>query len=255
MIRALPTWWGQKTLARRWPRWLEPTVTVVVFSAFVLYSLWVVLFTRVGQYGNYLSPFFSPPLGQWLGMPVAPAVLVAWVPLLFRGTCYYYRREYYHAFAADPFACSVPESPSRRYKGERRWPWRFNNSHRYWWYLAVIVLAFLWKDTVDAFIFHGHFGIAVGSLLMLLNVILLTAYTFSCHAFRHLVGGGVDCFSCPRSRGGPGRSLRLALWQRVSRWNQLHGQFAWASMLSVWAVDVYIRLLMNGIIPDVRLLK
>lgn len=239
----------------RWPSWMEPMVTLVVFSAFVLYALGVVLFERSGQYQNYVSPFFSPPLGQWLGVPVAPAVLVAWIPLFFRGTCYYYRREYYHAFAADPFACGVSERPGRVYTGERKWPWVFNNSHRYWWYLAVIVLVFLWKDTISAFIFDGGFGVGVGSIIMLVNVILLTAYTLSCHAFRHLIGGNRDCFACPRRVATPRPTTRFRLWQRVSGWNRHHGSYAWASMLSVWATDVYIRLLMAHIIPDVRFLK
>ena len=28
------------------------------------------------------------------------------------------------------------------------------------------------------------------------NAFLLMMYTFSCHSFRHFVGGGLDCFSC-----------------------------------------------------------
>jgi hypothetical protein len=230
-------------------------VTRVVFSAFVLYALGVVLFEHSGQYQNYVSPFFSPPLGQWLSVPVAPAVLVAWIPLLFRGTCYYYRREYYHAFAADPFVCGVRERPGRAYTGERKWPWVFNNSHRYWWYLAVIVLLFLWKDTVSAFVFHGHFGIGLGSIILLINVVLLTGYTLSCHAFRHLVGGNRDCFTCPQRVAAPRPSTRFRLWRSISGWNRHHGSLAWASMASVWAADVYIRLLMAHIIPDVRFLK
>ena len=240
---------------RHWPPWAQPVTTLVVFSAFVLYSFGVVVFERTGQYHNYLSPFFSPPLGQWLGIPFAPAVLVAWIPLLFRGTCYYYRREYYHAFAADPFTCGAPERPERAYTGERAWPWVVSNWHRYWWYLAAIVLLFLWKDTVSAFIFQGQFGVGVGSVIMLGNVILLTAYTLSCHAFRHLIGGSRDCFACPRGIEAVRPPVRFRWWQRISRWNRHHGRWAWASMMSVWATDVYIRLLLAHIIPDVRLLK
>jgi hypothetical protein len=232
-------------------------MTVVAFSAFVVYAMVVVLFTHTGQYGNYLSPFYSPPLGRWLGMPIAPAVLVAWIPLLFRGTCYYYRREYYHAFAADPFVCARPERPrlGKQYTGEKKAPWVWNQWHRYWWFLAAIVLVFLWKDTVMAFIFHGHFGIGIGSLILLVNVVLLTAYTLSCHAFRHLVGGRLDCFSCPQAMRPARPPLRYQVWRRVSEWNRHHGSYAWASMASVLAADVYIRLLLAGVIPDVRLIK
>ena len=38
-------------------------------------------------------------------------------------------------------------------------------------------------------------------MVMLVNVILLTIYTFSCHSLRHLVGGKLDCFSCATPSG------------------------------------------------------
>lgn len=244
----------KKKQERRLPWWLEPTFTIVAFSLFVLYSLWAV-FQPTGQYLNLISPYDSPPIGQWLHVPFPPAILVAWIPLFFRGTCYYYRREYYRGFGANPFGCAIPERPGRPYSGEKKFPWVFNNSHRYWWYLIVIVTLFLWIDTVNAFIFQNGFGVSIGSLLMLVNVILLTLYTFSCHAFRHLIGGGVDCYTCPMANGSKKPPARFRLWQRVSFLNRFHGNYAWASMFSVWAVDIYIRLLIAGVIPDVRLLK
>jgi hypothetical protein len=237
---------------RRWPWWVEPNAIALVFALFILYSLWAVLFQSTGQYHNYLSPFYSPPVGQWLHVPFPPAILVAWVPLLFRATCYFYRREYYRGFFRNPASCAVPEPSGRPYGGEKRGIWRFNNSHRYWWYLVVIVLIFLWIDTVRAFIFPSGFGVGVGSLLMLVNVLALTAYTFSCHAWRHAIGGSVDCWNCPRAGSEP---FRHRLWRYVSSWNQYHGNYAWISLFTVWAVDVYIRLLIYGVIPDVRLIK
>jgi hypothetical protein len=252
MVQATPQGALPRKRAWRLPWWVEPNLTALVFGLFILYSIWAVLFQSTGQYENYLSPFYSPPVGQWLHVPFPPAILVAWVPLLFRATCYYYRREYYRGFFRNPAACAVPEPADRPYGGEKQGVWVFNNSHRYWWYLVVIVLAFLWYDTVRAFIFPTGFGVGVGSLLMLFNVVMLTAYTFSCHAWRHAVGGRIDCYSCPRSAKAP---FRHRLWQRVSVWNQYHGRYAWISLFSVWAVDVYIRLLMYGVIPDVRLIK
>lgn len=256
MVQATPQGGSQAQPTRRrftWPWWVEPNVTAVVFAVFVLYSLWAVLFQARGQYHNYLSPFYSPPIGQWLHVPFPPAILVAWVPLFFRATCYFYRREYYRAWFRNPAACAIAEPSGRPYNGERRGYWVFNNSHRYWWYLAVIVLVFLWIDTVRAFIFPSGFGVGVGSLLMLFNVVMLTLYTFSCHAFRHLIGGGVDCYNCPNHQlKAP---TRYRLWRGVSLLNEYHGRYAWISLFSVWAVDVYIRLLMYGVIPDVRLIK
>ena len=52
-----------------------------------------------------------------------------------------------------------------------------------------------------AFNFDGHFGIGLGSLLMLANVILLSGYSASCHSLRYLVGGHLDSFH--------GKSLRF----------------------------------------------
>ena len=51
-----------------------------------------------------------------------------------------------------------------------------------------------------AFFRNGEFGVGVGSIILLINPILLGAYTFGCHSFRHLIGGKMDCFSCSHSR-------------------------------------------------------
>jgi hypothetical protein len=192
--------------------------------------------------GPYLSPFYSPVLnfGWW---PLSSAFLVAWVPLGFRATCYYYRKAYYRAFFWDPPACAIGEPKLRKhYRGERSFPLVLNNLHRFFLYVALIVLAVLWIDTVRAFYYHGGFYVGVGSVLMLANVILLSVYTFSCHALRHLVGGSVNCFSC--TAGG---NVRHGLWGLVSNMNPYHGSFAWASLISVMAVDIYIRLVAGGV--------
>src|SRR5713101_3300630 len=52
------------------------------------------------------------------------------------------------------------------------------------------------KAYYRAFFFDGKFGIGVGTLVLLANVVLLTLYAFSCHSLRHLAGGKLDCFSC-----------------------------------------------------------
>lgn len=227
------------------PYWVEPTFTVLALGLFGLYTLWLVFFQSSGQFHNYLSPFFSPT-ESW-GVKVLPAIWVLWSPLLFRATCYYYRKEIYRGFFHDPVSCSVPES-RKYYFGETRFPFSWTNLHRWFWYVAVIVLVFLWIDAVQAFIFNGHFGIGLGSIIMLINVLLLTAYTFSCHAFRHLIGGGSQKFTCADGRP----TTRFKVWNRVSAWNENHGTYAWISMFFVWFTDVYIRLLMNGVIHDVR---
>lgn len=238
---------------RRRPEWVEPALVATVFGLFVLYSLWESFFHMQGTYHNYVSPFFSPQVGKWFGFRVFTALPVVWVPFLFRATCYYYRREYNRAWFWHPSGCAARDPGNRPYRGERRFPFSWTNLHRYFWYLAVIVLIFLWKDTVVAFFFRGGFEVRVGSLLMLINALLLTFYTFSCHAFRHLVGGGKDCYSCVLGSKQGQATTSYGLWTRVSRWNQRHGTWAWASLFSVWVVALYIRLLIMGVIHDARL--
>jgi len=223
---------------------------MVILGAWIVYSLWEVLFHNTGTYGNYVSPYFSPQVGDWFGWHVLDALYVAWVPFLFRFSCYYYRKEYYRGFFWDPPACYAVDAPRPRYSGETKWPLAINNLHLYFWYLALIVLIFLWKDAIQAFWFgKAGFEVRVGNLLMLVNAVLLTAYTFSCHAFRHMVGGRKDCFSC--QDGKPSTSYKV--WHKVSEWNVFHGTWAWASLFSVWATDLYIRLLIMHVIHDVRL--
>ncbi len=231
--------------APEYPWWLQPVATVVILSAFALYSIWVALQGR-GYAAPYLSPFYSPPVRVG-GIPISPAWWVVWVPAGFRATCYYYRKAYYRSFFRDPVSCMIGES-RRRYAGETAFPFILNNLHRFLLYLAIIVLAFLWRDTVAAFFFDGRFGVHLGSLLFLVNVVLLTGYTVGCHAFRHMVGGNLDCYSC--ARGG---RVRYRLWQWVNPFNHRHAPWAWASLFSVAAADVYVRLLMAGVISDPKL--
>ena len=84
-----------------------------------------------------------------------------------------------------------------------------------------------------------------GSVLMLVNVGLLSAYTFGCHALRHLAGGNLDCFSCSAAA-----SARFRLWRGITVLNIRHDRWAWASLASVAATDIYIRLLMAGVLHD-----
>lgn len=224
--------------------WVAPATYFVVLTAFVIYSVWSVIFAHSGYVaGPYLSPFYSPVINpSW--WPLSSAILVAWVPLGFRATCYYYRKAYYRSFFWDPPACAIrePREVKRHYTGERRFPFVLNNFHRYFLYLAIVVLVILWIDTINAFHYTNGFYIGVGSLLMLVNVSLLTGYTLSCHALRHLVGGSVDCFSCV-SAG----NARHGAWKFVTQLNRFHGNFAWFSLFSVGITDMYIRLVSSGL--------
>lgn len=226
------------------PNWLYPTFVVVALSAFGIYTAWVVLFQPVGQFGPYLSPFDSPLIT--LGA-IPSGIFVVWAPLVFRATCYYYRKAYFRSFFWHPRSCAVPEPANRRYRGETAFPWVLNNLHRYAFYVIVVQVLFLMFDAIVAFDFHGRFGIGVGSVIMLVNVLLLSGYTFGCHALRHLAGGSLDCFSCSRVARG-----RYQLWKGVTVLNIRHDRWAWASLFSVWLADIYIRVLQHGWITDLR---
>jgi len=226
------------------PNWLYPTFVVVSLTLFGLYTAWIVLFQPAGQFNPYLTPFESPLIK--LGA-IPPGILVVWAPLAFRATCYYYRKAYFRSFFGHPRACAVPERAGRRYGGETVFPWVLNNLHRFAFYVIVVQVLFLVFDAVVAFDFGGRFGIGLGSLIMVANVVLLSLYTFGCHALRHLAGGGIDCFSCSRSA-----RARFQLWRGVTVLNVRHELWAWASMFSVLLTDVYIRLLMAGVLHDPR---
>jgi hypothetical protein len=239
---------AQASPGRWW--WLEPALTVAAYLAFVVYATWSVFSQTVAVADPYVSPFFS----TWAGFGTFRIPLIGWlipflavIPLGLRASCYYYRKSYYRAFMWDPAGCAIQEARSGRYTGETRFPWVLNNYHRYFILLTLVVTVFLWVDVVRAFAFHGHLMIGLGSIVMLINVILLTLYAGTCHSLRYLAGGNVDCYSCVRG----GRS-RHGISSLLARLNPTHGTWAWYSMASVALTDVYIRLVMTGVFHDPR---
>ena len=233
--------------------WVGPSVTVLVLSSFVAYATWRTFEGTAYEWQAYLSPFYSPLFdvawakGLGLGF-VTPAMLILPGPLSFRLTCYYYRKAYYRAFAWDPPACAVAERSTHRYNGETKLL-LFQNLHRFALYLAIVVLVVLWKDALLAvFGWKDGVHVGVGTLVMTINVVLISGYTFGCHSFRHLVGGGVNSYSTARL----GR-LRHAMWRAVTALNERHMLFAWASLFSVGLTDFYIRMVATGQLTDLRL--
>jgi hypothetical protein len=241
--------------ARRDAWWVELVPVVVLLGGFGLYATARAFENAFYEWGPYLSPFYSPlidPQHHW--WPFSPALLILIWPLGFRATCYYYRKAYYRAFFLDPPACAVGESNLLphifgNYKGETAFPFILQNLHRYFLYAAILFLVFLWKDAIHAFFFDGQFGVGVGTLVMLCNVILLTVYATSCHSLRHLAGGKLDCFSCA-AFGTP----RHNVWRGISFLNERHMLFAWISLVGVGLTDFYVRLVASGAIRDIRLL-
>jgi hypothetical protein len=230
--------------------WQQVLPVIIGLGGFAIYATIRAFEGNYYQWGPYLSPFYSPLIDvhhhYW---PYSPALLILAGPLGFRVTCYYYRKAYYRAFFLDPPACGVPERRGRAYCGETKFPFILQNVHRYFLYIAVIFLAFLWHDAIRAFFFENGVGVGVGTLVLLVNIILLTLYLLSCHSLRHLLGGKLDCFSCA-SFG----QQRYSTWRSLSSLNERHMLFAWMSLFSVGFADFYIRLVSSGAIRDLRLL-
>ena len=171
------------------------------------------------EIGPYLSPVFEPKLhGTYDAWCFSPALLILWVPIGFRATCYYYRRAYYRSYLFSPPACAVGDLPAAtcadgEYSGEGKFPLVLQNLHRFFMYGALVFTVFLWYGALKLVLQHRSrdrrheaetgWGIGVGSIVLCLNAALLMMYTFSCHSFRHLVGGGLDCFSLQRLQPHP----------------------------------------------------
>jgi hypothetical protein len=248
---------GVRTLRQdRW--WLYPAVTFTVFFSFVVYSTIRAFMNRDYFAEPYLSPFYSPCLGDCVRgssdfgqpfgwFPLSAALIVLIFPLGFRLTCYYYRKAYYRSFWLSPPACGVAE-PHAAYSGETRFPLILQNVHRWFWYATLVVALILTWDVVLAF---GpapgesdgiHMGL--GTLLMLGNVVLIWLYQLSCHSCRHIVGGRLRHFSK--------HPVRYRLWSWVSKLNARHANYAWLSLFSVALVDLYIFLLAANVFDDPR---
>ena len=264
--------------------WKAPLFTFLFLATAIIYATWrgfmeadFWIFSEFGlsagmghgsgtmaienNHSHVLSPLFSPlivPGEEGLGSLVpesllwlSPAMIILVVPAGFRGTCYYYRKAYYRSFMASPPACAV-STPFGDYNGERRL-FLFQNLHRYFMYLAVAWLGILSYDVWAAMRFHESngavsFGISIGTLVLLLNVILLSGYTFGCHSFRHLIGGRKK-----RYRGTVGK-VQKACWNGCTRLNKRHMAFAWCSLFWVMFSDFYVWMCTSGVWTDIVLI-
>jgi hypothetical protein len=73
---------------------------------------------------------------------------------------------------------------------------------------------------------------------------MLWAYTLSCHACRHIVGGRLRSFSK--------HPIRYRYWTWVSRLNAKHGTYAMISLFTVILTDAYIMSVSAGWFDDPR---
>jgi hypothetical protein len=236
----------------RW--WVAPAITFAALASFLVYGFWAI-FDKSYFVEPYIAPFSSPclatscpegarflglaPFGDWWQLP--PGILILGLPAGFRMTCYYYRKGYYRAFWLSPPACAVGE-PHKKYTGETRLPLIIQNVHRYFFYGAILIAGVLTWDAVlalrDAEGNWGHFGL--GTAILWVNVVLIWAYTLSCHSCRHITAGRLNHFSK--------HPLRYKAWTFVSKLNARHMLLAWLSMYSVMLADLYVRLVAKGII-------
>ena len=214
--------------------WVGPALTVVVLLGFIVYAT-----LRAFEGGNYewrrvplalLLAVLRRLVGEGLG-PLAssrrrcsscrgPRRSVSLVTTTARPTTARSR-------GTRPRAPS-PSASAHRYNGETQAPrssrtctatrctWRSCSSSSSGRTRSMAVVG--WKDGV-------HVG--VGTLVMIVNCVLLTGYTFGCHSFRHLVGGGVNSYS-KAALGG----VRHGLWKLVTVLNERHQPLAWASLFS-----------------------
>ena len=256
-VTAVHRGFGQTSRRDSW--WAAPVAVFLGLSAFIGYATWAAFQGEHYHFGPYLSPFYAPELWgdsphAWFGpkpawwpglLPFSPALLILPFPGGFRVTCYYYRGAYYKAFWADPPSCTVGE-PRNVYLGEQSFPLIMQNVHRYFMYLAVLFLCFLTHDVWKAMWFADGFGLGLGTLILVVNVVLLSGYTLGCHSLRHLIGGFRDQIS--KSPAG------YRAYACVNCFNRRHMLWAWLSLFWVGFSDLYVRLCSMGIWHDLRLL-
>ena len=94
--------------------------------------------------------------------------------------------------------------------------------------------------------FTFSFGIGVGTIVLAVNVTMLSGYALGCHSMRHLIGGGKD-------------ELKRAVFGRagyncVNCLNSNHMKWAWGSLFWVAFSDLYVRLCSLGVLTDWRIL-
>jgi hypothetical protein len=240
----------------RW--WLQPLVTVAVLVSFIVYATFRAFHNKYFFEDPYISPFYSPCLSDgcapaphvgWFptNALITPAILILVFPLGFRLTCYYYRKAYYRSFWASPPACAVAE-PHAKYTGETRLPLIGNNVHRYFFYAGLVFNTILTYDAIVAFRFEKdgghHFGVGVGTAVLVTNATLLWLYSLSCHSCRHIMGGRLNHFSK--------HPIRYRFWTWVSKLNHHHMKFAWVSLFGVALTDLYVWLVSSGVFNDPR---
>jgi hypothetical protein len=245
----------------RW--WLAPVLTAGGLTLWVAYAV-VRTFMQKWYFSegpgyHYLTPFYSPCVSK--GCDPAAAEFGRFLPdhwfipfaalslpflLLFRLTCYYYRRAYYRSFWLSPPACAVPDG-HKSYSGETRFPLIFQNAHRYAFYAAVLISLVNTWDAGRSFVGTNGFGFGLGNVILVGNVVLLWTYTISCHSCRHITAGRLKHFSK--------HPVRYRFWILVSKLNTRHMLFAWVTLGTLMLTDFYVMAIAANWFPDLRFIN
>ena len=252
--------------------WKGPTAMAAYLGLMIVYATWrgfmeadFWIFSELGysagvghgagtmaieEHGSHvLSPLFSPLIipgeNSWVPRELqwlSPAMFILIFPAGFRATCYYYRKAYYRVFFHQPTGCAVSK-PWNEYSGETGL-FVVQNLHRIFMYVALIYMPILtWDFLLSINLDSEHSGleifnpeiVTVGSLVLLINVLMLSGYTFGCHAFRHVVGGGANKWT-----GRPMNRIKYMMWRVSTYLNENHKDWALYSLFWVMFTDFYI---------------
>jgi len=140
----------------------------------------------------------------------------------------------------------VPDG-HKTYSGETRFPLVFQNLHRYAFYAAVLISLLNTWDLILSFEGTEGFGFGLGNVVLLVNVVLLWAYTASCHSCRHIMGGRLKHFSQ--------HPVRYRAWTFISRLNTRHMELAWITLGTLLITDLYVFAIAAGWFPDLRFIN
>ena len=239
----------------RW--WVEPAVTFTLLVAWLAYALVGPL--AITTSGSTTTSRRSPPClsascvpesatsgrGSESSPPFVPLGLLVLPFLLeFRLTCYY-RKAYYRSFWLSP--SGVRRRGAAWGTGETRFPLILQNAHRYFFYAAIVVSLINTYDVIRAF--HGEdggFSIGLGTIIMLVNVVLLWALTVSYPPAGTWSAAG--CGTSPSIRPATGCGLRC-------RSSTLAMELAWTTLATLLVTDAYIGLVSAGVLTDLRLVN
>ncbi|MDE1824476.1 MAG: hypothetical protein KGI00_03565 [Candidatus Micrarchaeota archaeon] len=213
------------------PEFLEANWRLWSFLLLLLLGIAALVEFPLAPFNGYTDPFYSPTV---IILPLIGA---------FRLSCYAFRKDYHRHLFRHPENCALDErgdAKSRAYSGETGL-FRIENLHRYFVYLAIAVIPFFFYDFLASVTYSGFFTLRFGSVLLLLDSVMITLYVFSCHSVRHLAGGGLKCYGCAFA---PKQGRSISSLQ--SYFNMHHEALAWSSLILVIFVDLYLRALIAG---------